>query len=128
MTNGVATDTHNSSNQPHDAVTSLSGSGEPVTPPSVGESLGDVDSGVITQPPVKTNGVEDCDVHPDTPAHSQTDLMWQQLELAMTQSQDSVRAHLHEFGIGEGDEDSESEEGQMWRIVQGDSPYIIQLV
>ena len=58
----------------------------------------------------------------------QTDVLWQQLEKAMVSSLDQVRSTLEDHGIGEGDEDSESEEGHIWRMVQGDSPYTIEFV
>ncbi|KAK3098236.1 hypothetical protein FSP39_017473 [Pinctada imbricata] len=54
--------------------------------------------------------------------------MWQQLEEAMFRSQDHVEELLKDHGIGEGCEDSESEEGQIWGMVQGDSPYTIEFV
>lgn len=55
------------------------------------------------------------------------DNMWQQLEGAMIQSNDEIRDKLSEYGVGDGDEDSESEEGQIWRMIQGDSPYMLEL-
>jgi len=61
--------------------------------------------------------------------HKQEELdnMWQQLEGAMIQSNDEIRDKLSEYGVGDGDEDSESEEGQIWRMIQGDSPYMLEL-
>ncbi|XP_060069625.1 uncharacterized protein LOC132549691, partial [Ylistrum balloti] len=140
VTNGVSKDTHYSSHQSEAASSSpvgdSSGSelvGGLVVPPSPVELQGQDDSDeiIVTINRSKTNGVESensiqLDSSPE--AQSQLDQMWQQLEAAMVQSQDQVRGQLQEFGIGEGEEDSESEEGQMWRIVQGDSPYTIQLV
>ncbi|XP_069137671.1 uncharacterized protein [Argopecten irradians] len=141
VTNGVSKDTEDSSNQHNAASSSPVGDGSNnelvdglAGSPSVVEphDLGDSDQIIVTVDPAKTNGVESDNsiIHLDTSpeAKSQLDQMWQQLEVAMVQSHDRVRGQLQEFGIGEGEEDSESEEGQMWRIVQGDSPYTIQLV
>lgn len=61
------------------------------------------------------------------PKQVELDNMWQQLEGAMIQSHDEIREKLTEYGVGDGDEDSESEEGQIWRMVQGDSPYMLEL-
>ncbi|XP_062572850.1 titin homolog [Saccostrea cucullata] len=63
-----------------------------------------------------------------SPPPTQRDVLWQQLEKAMVSSIDRVRSTLEDHGIGEGDEDSESEEGNIWRMVQGDSPYTIEFV
>ncbi|XP_021366763.1 uncharacterized protein LOC110459049, partial [Mizuhopecten yessoensis] len=140
VTNGVSKDTHDSSHQPDAASSSPDGDssnneqvGGLVAPPSPVKppGLDDSDQIIVTVHPAKTNGVEsDNSIHLDSSpeAQSQLDQMWQQLEAAMVQSQDRVRGQLQEFGIGDGEEDSESEEGQMWRMVQGDSPYTIQLV
>lgn len=64
----------------------------------------------------------------DPQTQNQMDVLWQQLETAMLNNSEKVRDRLEIYGIGEGDEDSESEEGQIWRMVQGDSPYTLELV
>lgn len=61
------------------------------------------------------------------PKNEELNNMWQQLEGAMIQSFDEVKERLMEYGVGEGDEDSESEEGHLWRMIQGDSPYMLEL-
>lgn len=35
---------------------------------------------------------------------------------------------LELFGIGDGEEDSDTEEGQLWRMIQGEAPYTLNLV
>lgn len=69
----------------------------------------------------------DVDHSESDPKQIELNNMWQQLEGAMIQSYDEVRDKLIEYGVGDGDEDSESEEGQMWRMIQGDSPYTLEL-
>lgn len=56
------------------------------------------------------------------------DAAWQQLESVMFTRQDSVRKELEEYGIGEGEISSDTDEGQIWRMVQGDAPYTLDLV
>lgn len=65
---------------------------------------------------------------PGSRASTPMDALWQQLEKTMVSSIDRVRSTLEDHGVGEGDEDSESEEGHIWRMVQGDSPYTIEFV
>lgn len=71
-----------------------------------------------------TYNVDHCE---KDPKQEELDNMWQQLEGAMIQSYDEVKERLMDYGVGDGDEDSESEEGHLWRMIQGDSPYMLEL-
>lgn len=53
---------------------------------------------------------------------------WQDTERLMCHKQGMVMKMLELYGIGEGEEDSETEEGQLWRMVQGDAPFTLNLV
>lgn len=80
----------------------------------------------------RTNGVvSDSSLSPpSSPAvgKSSEEKLWDALFERMDSTYINARDRLLEHGIGEGDEDSESEEGQLWRMVQGDSPYILEHV
>ena len=56
------------------------------------------------------------------------DTLWHKLEGIMGDKMDDTKKVLEVYGINEGDEDSETEEGQIWRMVQGDAPYTLNLV
>jgi hypothetical protein len=49
--------------------------------------------------------------------------LWQRLEGTLTDKADDVRRTMEDYGIGDGDKDSDTDEGQIWRMVQGDAPY-----
>lgn len=110
LTNGVTMGTDDSTNH-HNGIE--------VRPPT-----GSSSSSVILSHHVTSSGGNPQKSPPPT----QRDILWQQLEKAMVSSIDRVRSTLEDHGIGEGDEDSESEEGNIWRMVQGDSPYTIEFV
>jgi len=54
--------------------------------------------------------------------------LWQEAEGVMGHKFSDVCRVLQVYGIGEGEMDSETEEGQLWRMVQGDAPYTLNLV
>ena len=56
------------------------------------------------------------------------DTLWHKLEGVMGDKMDDTKKVLEVYGISEGEEDSETEEGQIWRMVQGDAPYTLNLV
>lgn len=56
------------------------------------------------------------------------DSMWQEVEGVMGSRYAETCKVLEVYGIGEGEEDSETEEGQLWRMVQGDAPYTLNLI
>ncbi|KAL4233733.1 hypothetical protein ACF0H5_008413 [Mactra antiquata] len=53
--------------------------------------------------------------------------LWHDVEHVMGQSYSRTCKVLETYGIGDGEEDSETEEGQLWRMVQGDAPYTLNL-
>lgn len=56
------------------------------------------------------------------------DTLWLKLESIMGNKMDDTKKVLEVYGICDGEEDSETEEGQIWRMVQGDAPYTLNLV
>lgn len=54
--------------------------------------------------------------------------MWEDVESVMGNRYSQTCKVLEVYGIGEGEEDSETEEGQLWRMVQGDAPYTLNLI
>ena len=56
------------------------------------------------------------------------DTLWHKLESIMGKKIEDTKRVLEVYGISEGEEDSETEEGQIWRMVQGDAPYTLNLV
>ena len=56
------------------------------------------------------------------------DTLWLKLEGIMGNKMEDTKRVLEVYGICEGEEDSETEEGQIWRMVQGDAPYTLNLV
>lgn len=54
--------------------------------------------------------------------------LWLELEGIMGKKMEETKKVLEVYGICEGEEDSETEEGQIWRMVQGDAPYTLNLV
>lgn len=56
------------------------------------------------------------------------DSMWQEVEGVMGNRFTETCKVLEVYGIGEGEEDSETEEGQLWRMIQGDAPYTLNLI
>lgn len=54
--------------------------------------------------------------------------LWGDAERVMGRQCADTCKVLRVYGIGEGEEDSESEEGQLWRMVQGDAPYTLNLI
>jgi len=129
-------DTNNSSFQQleslhHQNSNSLDEMDSQLSPSSVDSHELNDDILVTLNSPSKTNGVDTSDstvqLETNPAAQSQLEHMWQQLESTMANSHDSVRDRLMEYGVGEGEEDSESEEGQLWSMVQGDSPYTIEV-
>lgn len=56
------------------------------------------------------------------------DNMWSEAEDIMGRQYSETCKVLEVYGIGEGEEDSETEEGQLWRMVQGDAPYTLNLI
>jgi len=77
------------------------------------------------------------DSDPDPAAHKLSDgpelvekvtVLWNDIEGIMGRKQEDTRKVLEVYGIGEGEEDSETEEGQLWRMVQGDAPYTLNMV
>lgn len=56
------------------------------------------------------------------------DTLWLKLERIMGKKIEDTKQVLEVYGISEGEEDSETEEGQIWRMVQGDAPYTLNLV
>ncbi|KAL3882689.1 hypothetical protein ACJMK2_029002 [Sinanodonta woodiana] len=64
---------------------------------------------------------------PNPALREQVDKLWEEFENVMEKAKSKVRHILEEYGVGEGEEDSETEEGQIWRMVQGDAPYTLNL-
>jgi len=56
------------------------------------------------------------------------DSVWEEVERVMGSRYSETCKVLEVYGIGEGEEDSETEEGQLWRMIQGDAPYTLNLV
>lgn len=56
------------------------------------------------------------------------DTLWLKLEGIMGNKMEDTKKVLEVYGICDGEEDSETEEGQIWRMVQGDAPYTLNLV
>ena len=83
---------------------------------------------VIHLQTLRCNNHDTSTLTSDSKGQGQMEKLWQQLEQAMFSSRDKVEKLLEDHGIGEGEEDSESEEGQIWSMVQGDSPYTIEFV
>lgn len=111
VTNGVTMGTDDSTNHQNGS--------EDGTPTGVSSSSVILSHHVVTSSAGST---------PGSRASTPMDALWQQLEKTMMSSIDRVRSTLEDHGVGEGDEDSESEEGHIWRMVQGDSPYTIEFV
>lgn len=111
VTNGVTMGTDDSTNHQNGS--------EDGTPTGVSSSSVILSHHVVTSSAGST---------PGSRASTPMDALWQQLEKTMVSSMDRVRSTLEDHGVGEGDEDSESEEGHIWRMVQGDSPYTIEFV
>lgn len=136
-TNGIIIDTNHSANDTSAAANHETSSSSDVVATSV-QSVPVVSShhsndNVVTIHSHESNHVLSSNsaalkLESDPQTQNQMDVLWQQLEAAMLGNNDKVRDRLEKFGIGEGDEDSESEEGQIWRMVQGDSPYTLELV
>lgn len=66
------------------------------------------------------------DVDPDK--IERFDNMWSEAEEIMSRQFTETCKVLEVYGVGEGEEDSETEEGQLWRMVQGDAPYTLNLI
>lgn len=64
----------------------------------------------------------------DPEAVEKLDNMWLDVEGVMGHSYSRTCKVLEVYGIGDGEDDSETEEGQLWRMVQGDAPYTLNLV
>ena len=71
-------------------------------------------------------GFQKLDVEPGLREH--LDTLWLKLESIMGNKIEETKRVLEVYGISEGEEDSETEEGQIWRMVQGDAPYTLNLV
>lgn len=56
------------------------------------------------------------------------DGLWSEAEGVMGDRYPATCKVLGVYGVGEGEEDSETEEGQLWRMVQGDAPYTLNLI
>ncbi|WAR09353.1 hypothetical protein MAR_019311, partial [Mya arenaria] len=54
--------------------------------------------------------------------------LWHDAEGIMGQKFDETCKVLEVYGIGESEQDSDTEEGQLWRMIQGDAPYTLNLV
>lgn len=54
--------------------------------------------------------------------------LWEDVEGVMGNRYLETCKVLEVYGIGEGEDDSETEEGQLWRMVQGDAPYTLNLI
>ncbi|ESO93229.1 hypothetical protein LOTGIDRAFT_232681 [Lottia gigantea] len=123
----------------HDADSSR-GKGE--TPPNVNcetSQVGDVSRDItptisLVQEEL-SRSVSDSVIITDLPASNpaviskaKLDKLWQQAEVVMEENLSKVQHILEEHGIGFADNDRNSEEGQIWRVIEGDSPYTINLV
>lgn len=67
-------------------------------------------------------------VHVDDDFLEHFDEMWRKAESLMGDRFLETCKVLELFGIGEGEEDSDTEEEQLWRMIQGDAPYTLNLV
>ena len=56
------------------------------------------------------------------------DNLWSEVEDVMGRQYSETCKVLELYGIGEGEGDSETEEGQLWRMVQGDAPYTLNII
>ena len=64
----------------------------------------------------------------DPELYEEVEKLWDAAEGIMGNKYDETLKVLEVYGIREGEEDSETEEGQLWRMVQGNAPYTLNLV
>lgn len=60
--------------------------------------------------------------------NNEEDKLWKKVETVMKKKKAHVISVLEDHGIGDADGESDGEEEEIWKMIQGDIPYTLDLV